>query len=202
MHPGRDKIIAGSIFTAGVLLLFVWLLLICQVEKEPEGLPVQKEDTQTDENDTEPEPCEQGVFQDEQGKAFLFFGIPNDFCLVFQDGTERQSYQSQDTDIYVSLSLRKEEADARECILQRMEFIDISQMSLQQTEVNGRVVYYFSEWHERIGDKEREQFYSFYAAIDLKEGLVYWLQGDSMKNETALECETYMDFLRLEEAEQ
>ncbi|MDE7366921.1 MAG: hypothetical protein K2N24_06170 [Lachnospiraceae bacterium] len=140
-----------------------------------------------------------GNFRDAEGRDILTYGIPEGFYAGSSREGEIQNYTNRDAAIYVTLSLKSGEDSAEEWIQRYMEFSHVSQINGKQEAINGRTVYYFSEEHERIWEEEREQYYYFYAAIDLEEGLVYWLKGYSLENEKALELESYTEFLTVEE---
>lgn len=139
-----------------------------------------------------------GTFQDAEGRDILTYGIPEGFYAdtVLEEGT--QNYSSRDAAIEVTLRIISGEDSAEEYIERYMEVPHVLQTDRKQTEINGRTVYYFSEAHEQIWEDKREQYYYFYAAIDLEEGTIYWLTGYSLENDKALELETYHEFLSVE----
>lgn len=140
----------------------------------------------------------EGIFQEEQGEVLISYGIPEGFYASAGKSSDMHNFVNRDSDIYVSLYLKQEERTAEEYILGRMDNMNVSQLHMEQTTINGKTVMYFSEQHQRIQQDEREQYYQFYAVIDLGEGWLYWLDGWSAANEKALDAETYTEFLTIE----
>lgn len=139
-----------------------------------------------------------GTFQDAEGREILAYGIPEGFYGEPGPDEKIQNYRSRDAAIEVTLRMISVEGSAEEYIERYMETPHVFQTERKQIEINGRTVYYFSEAHEQIWEDKREQYYHFYAAIDLEEGTIYWLTGYSLENDKALELETYHEFLSVE----
>lgn len=144
----------------------------------------------------------QGIYRNAAGREILSYEIPEGFYVDSGTEGEIQGYTNREDAIHVTLSVKSDTGSAEEWILRYMESAGASRFCEKQTDIQGRTVYYFAEEHEWIWEEKREQFYHFYAAIDLEDGLVYWLTGSSMKNENALELETYREFLSVERLEE
>ena len=140
-----------------------------------------------------------GTFRDAEGRDILTFGIPEGFYAESASDEKIQNYRSRDAAIEVTLRIISGEGSSEEYLEQYMESAHVLQTNGKQAEMNGKTVYYFSEFHEWIWQEKREQYYYFHAALDLEEGTIYWLTGCSMENEEALELETYTEFLTVEE---
>lgn len=150
-----------------------------------------------------PEPVEweyvsEGSLQDEQGKELVSFQIPEGF-YIDEGGTENayQQFTSYDTDIFVTVSIIQLEwgMNAEDYIRQHALLFADTDSCVKQEQIQGETVYYFSENHARIYEDIQEQFYNFFAVIDLGNGQMYKVEGFSMSNPEALELEIYKEFL-------
>lgn len=142
--------------------------------------------------------CPNGTFRDTEGRDILSFGIPEGFYAESSSDERIQNYRSRNAAIEVSLRIISGEGSSEEYMERYMESAHVLQTNGKQAEINGKTVYYFSESHEWIWEEKREQYYHFYAAIDLEEGTIYWLTGYSLENDRALELETYHEFLTVD----
>lgn len=146
----------------------------------------------------------EGALLDEQGNTLVSFQIPEGFYVDGGGNAEiigdYQSFTSYDTGIFVSVSLVEPEwgLDAEDYIREEALMFASTDLCINQTVVNGGTVYYFSENHAEIYEEVQEQFYNFYAFIDLKNGRLYKVKGFSLSNPQALELETYQSFLEIE----
>lgn len=157
-----------------------------------------------------PDPVErkfssEGVLQNEQENTIISFQIPEGFYADegYKD-TEiignSKSFTDYDAKIFVTVSLIADEESigAENYIRRQSLFFASTDLGITQAVMNGKTVYYFSENHAEIYENFQEQYYNFYAVIDLEHGQLYKLNGFSLSNPNALEPETYEEFLTIE----
>lgn len=146
-----------------------------------------------------------GVVQNEQENIAVSFQIPEEFYEdeAYEDAEQidsSRSFTNYDANIFATVSLISDTwgMGAENYIRENLLMFATTDLYLKQEIVNGETVYYYFENHAVIYEKSQEQYYNFYALIDLGDGQFYKVEGFSLSNTEALELETYKEFLTIE----
>lgn len=149
--------------------------------------------------------AEDSLFNKEE-KKLVSYQIENDFYLISQE--IKQNYYSQKTycdmdrnitttvvvDDYIRTNM-----DAEKLMANGTAIWTNSEADVKSTEIDGKTFYYYIYAEEyKVMGKQLEK-YHFEAAADLENGAIYRVSASSEGNPDALEIDTYMKFMTVEE---
>lgn len=155
-------------------------------------------------NPVEREFLSEGALECEREGMTVSFQVPEGFYggEVHADMETDDSYQcftNYDANIHVTVSLIEDAfgVGAEDYIQSHSLMLASTNLGITQAVINGKTVYYYSNHHTQIYEDSKEQYYNFYAVIDLGNGQFYQVDGFSLSNPDALEAETYEEFLTI-----
>lgn len=133
------------------------------------------------------------------GTLEVAYNLPEE-CYLVSDNITGKTYLSEKEKIYINLTTSnytwqtaKEKAD-------KHSLAGFSRIITEgQTEVNGRTFYYYTYSVMRCSKRKKRYDYNFVAYCDMKNGDIYSIHGYSYENETAMDCNFYLDVMNLSE---
>lgn len=151
-----------------------------------------------EENISPGDPISDSIAYDD-GTLTLSYGIPEN-CYLISDNIAGKTYLDEENEIYMNVSVinytwesAKEKAD-------KHSSAGFSRLHEQgETEVNGRVFYYYTySVLERSKTKKRYHYY-FYAYCDLDNGDIYAIYGNADNNPLAMDASFYLNLMDISE---
>lgn len=143
---------------------------------------------------------------DEAEKELVSYRIEDKFYMLGQEiepgDYSMKSYKDWDRDIIVTVvgEHRCRDMDARMLMTEGAAIWADGNVKVKSTEIGGKLIYYYSytETYQSM-DKIFEK-YCFEAAIDMENGTIFRLSAYSETSAEALDFDTYIKFLTIEEA--
>ncbi len=145
----------------------------------------------------------QGALQDEMGKTYVYYSVPENYQLEFIDIREGVIVNKYDhTEKRIEVQIKIKHTDGQWTALEEMEqktiLWGVSKDDILTKDVNGYTVYYFGQ--NNLDTATEGNFrYRFNCAIELKDGKLYLLDCVGFGEEEAELFETFEDFLQIKE---
>ncbi len=142
---------------------------------------------------------------DEADSMLAAYQITDNFYLMGQEikpgNYSMKAYYDADRDIAVTVvgGHRRGGTDAQEVMTEGAAIWADADSEVQSIEINGKIIYYYFYTEKYQSMDEPHEKYYFEAAADMKNGTIYRLSASSELSANALDIDTYMKFLTIEE---
>lgn len=175
-------------------------------ENSPSGTAFVADDMYSDLQVVFPEEflAEDALYNNE-GNKLVSYQVEDNFYMVAQEIRSNyysmKAYIDAERDITVTIIAddQKRTEDARTLMVNGSAIWTDSEAEIDSIEIDGRTIYYYIYIEEYTAmDKECEE-YHFEAAVDLGNGKIFRLSAFSELSPEALDIDTYMKFMMIEE---
>lgn len=142
---------------------------------------------------------------DETERELAAYQVADNFYMMAQEikpgNYSMKAYYDTDRDITVTVvgGHRRSDMDAQKVMAEGAAIWAEAGAEVESIEINGKVFYYYSYTEEYQSMDETCKKYYFEAATDLKDGIIYRLSAKSEVSPDALDIDTYVKFLTIEE---
>lgn len=142
---------------------------------------------------------------DEAGSMLAAYQVADNFYMMAQEikpgNYSMKAYYDTDRDITVTIvgGHRRSDMDAQKVMAEGAAIWADADAEVESIEINGKVVYYYFYTERYQSMHESCEKYYFEAATDMKNGTIYRLSASSEVSPDALDIDTYVKFLTIEE---
>lgn len=142
---------------------------------------------------------------DEAGSILAAYQVADNFYMMAQEikpgNYSMKAYYDTDRDITVTIvgGHRRSDMDAQKVMAEGAAIWADADAEVESIEINGKVVYYYFYTERYQSMHESCEKYYFEAATDMKNGTIYRLSANSEVSPDALDIDTYVKFLTIEE---
>lgn len=142
---------------------------------------------------------------DEAERKLASYQIEDNFYMIAQEiipgNYSRKSYSNSDRDITVTVVAehRCRNMNAQMIMSEGAAIWTNKDAKVKSTEIDGKLIYYYSYTKKYQSMDEICKKYYFEAATDMKNGTIYRLSANSETGAEALDINTYIKFLTIEE---
>lgn len=147
----------------------------------------------------------QDALYDEADRILVSYQISDNFYLMAQEikpgNYSAKVYHDTDRDIIVTVvgGHRHSDMDVQKVMAEGAAIWADAGAEVKSIEINGKIFYYYSYTEKYQAMDETCEKYYFEAAIDMKNGTIYRVSARSEVSPDALDIDTYVKFLTIEE---
>lgn len=142
---------------------------------------------------------------DEAERELASYQVADNFYMMAQEvkpgNYSMKAYYDTDRDIAVTVvgGHRRSDMDAQKVMAEGAAIWADADAEVESIEINGKVIYYYFYTEKYQSMDEPCEKYCFEAAADMKNGTIYRLSASSEVSPDALDIDTYVKFLTIEE---
>jgi len=137
----------------------------------------------------------------DDGNLELTYKLPEK-CYLISDNIAGKSYFDEENRIYIRVSVMNYVWQSAEEYVEKHYSSGFSRIHEQgQTEINGRVFYYYTYSVLERSKTEKKYQYYFHAFCDLDNGDIYTISGNAADNPLAMDKSYYLNVMDISEGE-